>query len=297
MKESVLQFGPAKALVGILTEPAPGLAARPAVILFNAGLTHRVGPSRLYVKLARHLAAQGFTVLRFDLSGVGDSAPRADHLPFEKSSMADARAAMDCLQQTRGLATFVVMGHCSGAINSFLVAAEEPRVVAAVLINLEGGNAEWTAYDRDRKFSRYYSQYYRHIVADPQRWRRFFTGQVAYGKVLSNLLRGVIWNRLRTWLFGWRAQTAAAPAAAPPAVVEARANLQRIVDRGIRVLLVHSEGSTGLEYVRATLGETLAAQLAANRVQLEIIPHADHLFTLTRSQADLLAAIGRWVTA
>ena len=71
MREEVLLFGRTRALVGIITDP-PHAARRqplPAVILVNVGLVHRVGPNRLYVKLARSLAALGCDVAQgFHLS-------------------------------------------------------------------------------------------------------------------------------------------------------------------------------------------------------------------------------------
>ena len=74
IEEPVL-LGKSGSLAGIITDPPAHAreASRPAVILLNAGLVHRVGPGRLYVRLSRRLAAHGFVVVRFDLSGIGDS--------------------------------------------------------------------------------------------------------------------------------------------------------------------------------------------------------------------------------
>jgi hypothetical protein len=49
MREHALLFGDAQGLVGVITDPpGPGGGSRPGVILLNAGVIHRVGPSRLY---------------------------------------------------------------------------------------------------------------------------------------------------------------------------------------------------------------------------------------------------------
>lgn len=72
MREETCVFGSANPLVGIITHPEIDVGL-PTVILLNAGLIHRIGPNRVYVRLARHLAGLGFQVLRFDLSGIGDS--------------------------------------------------------------------------------------------------------------------------------------------------------------------------------------------------------------------------------
>jgi alpha-beta hydrolase superfamily lysophospholipase len=72
MKEMAVRFGKFNSLIGVITEPdPPELGENPAIILSNAGLIHHIGPNRIYVKLARHLAENGYRVIRFDLSGVG----------------------------------------------------------------------------------------------------------------------------------------------------------------------------------------------------------------------------------
>ena len=90
MKEEVLQFGQRSSMVGILHSP-DGYAnlELPAVLFLNAGLIHRIGPNRIYVKLARQFAQMGFFVFRFDSSGIGDSEVRKDNLPYEKSIIDD----------------------------------------------------------------------------------------------------------------------------------------------------------------------------------------------------------------
>ena len=45
-------------------------------VFLSAGLLHRVGPHGLHVRLARELAQMGFSSLRVDLAGTGDSPPQ-----------------------------------------------------------------------------------------------------------------------------------------------------------------------------------------------------------------------------
>jgi hypothetical protein len=73
VREEALSFGDGGRLFGILSEPGRG--ARTAVIFLNADANHRVGPNRLYVSLARDLAARGYPAFRFDVGGLGDSGP------------------------------------------------------------------------------------------------------------------------------------------------------------------------------------------------------------------------------
>ena len=73
--------------------------------------------------------------MRLDLAGFGDSAPAAGGLRFEEGAVRDLRRGMDYLAETRGLTRFVAAGLCSGADVSLKLAAEDPRVEQAVLID------------------------------------------------------------------------------------------------------------------------------------------------------------------
>ncbi|MDE2434566.1 MAG: alpha/beta hydrolase, partial [Burkholderiales bacterium] len=95
--EQILQFGPDHSLVGVLTSPVDVKKhAHPAVayILFNSGVISRVGPHRNNVRLARAMAESGEWVLRFDLSGHGDSRPAAGNLNLREQAVADLKSAM-----------------------------------------------------------------------------------------------------------------------------------------------------------------------------------------------------------
>ena len=54
---------------------------------------------------------------------------------FEEGAVRDLRQAMDHLAATRGVARFVAVGLCSGADVSLKLAAEDPRLAQAVLVD------------------------------------------------------------------------------------------------------------------------------------------------------------------
>jgi pimeloyl-ACP methyl ester carboxylesterase len=106
----------------------------PVFVFLNAGLMHRVGPYRLYVRLARELAKIGFPSLRVDLAGIGDSPPRPG-LTNQQSVAADFEEIMDVLEPHLGRMTLVLVGLCTGADSAVSLTLKEPRVVGMILLD------------------------------------------------------------------------------------------------------------------------------------------------------------------
>jgi dienelactone hydrolase len=132
MIERSRNFGPEEALLGTFCVPdKPG--ARVGVILFNAGIIHRVGPHRINVRLARELAKRGIPSVRFDLSGHGDSPRAASNEAFERQAVADISAAVDALQETAGVERAAIFGFCSGGVHGYAAVQADPRIAGIVM--------------------------------------------------------------------------------------------------------------------------------------------------------------------
>lgn len=137
LKEEPLQFGESGRSLGILTLPSIRLRQEkelPVFVFLNAGLLHRVGPRRLYVRLARGLSQMGFASLRVDLAGTGDSPVRSG-LTNRQSVAADFEEIASILESRLGRVPLVLAGLCSGADNAIMLTLEEPRVVGMVLLD------------------------------------------------------------------------------------------------------------------------------------------------------------------
>lgn len=271
-------------LVGIMTAPSkrPDYGPGPAVILLNSGIIHRVGPGRICVKIARELAAAGFTTLRFDFSGMGDSLVRHDALPFEKSAVEEVQHAMNFLQVKAGSDWFILVGGCSGAYLSLETACHDPRVTGAILINfpitLDGDDspelADRTAFD-----------YYCNVAPfNFQSWRKFLTGRTNYLKVLR-AIRFCLIRRLRQ------------PQTTNPNATRLLMNLQHLIDRRVRVDFVCSERDPRLNDLRAAGGNDLKQWCSHGAVRLEVIPRSDHNFTSLRDHEQLVRLIRERVSA
>ena len=283
MREEAILFGASKSLVGVVTEPAENGKERPAVILLNSGIIHRVGPNRLYVTLARRLARAGFVVLRYDHSGIGDSAIRRDNLPFEKSAVQETREAMEYLATTRGMSRFLLAGICTGAVVAYHTARADQRVVGAVLINGQGyipeSEAEVHAYLATRQRRRYYLG---RALYSLQSWRKLVTGRVGYDELVRSLgLRGDGKRRAKH--------------VANPKAGEVAAGLRSLADRRMEMFFLYSEGDLGIEELDVILEGKVAELTARETVQYRVIERSDHMFTALTSQAEFLHRTGDWL--
>lgn len=133
--EQVCTFGDNSTLIGVYTPPVNADSSQPCALFLTAGLLHHVGPTRLYVEMARALSRQNVAGLRFDLSGVGDSETSSLGGYFMDRSVHEVRQAMDFLQEQYGHKRFVLIGLCSGADDALATAQQDHRVSGIVLLN------------------------------------------------------------------------------------------------------------------------------------------------------------------
>ena len=269
MEHAVLMT-PTQSMVGVITEaevtddPAP-----PALVFLNAGLVHRVGPNRLHVRLARAAARRGFVSLRFDLSGVGDSPPRADGSSVRRAALTDVRDAMDFVAAEHRASSFILAGLCSGADLAFRAALADTRVVGVLLIDA-------MPYTTTR--SRIYHYAVRLIRRG--RWKRLVARE------------NPVWRRLRRW----REQPARSGSATRrrdvPPLREAEAGLRELTRRGVRMLLLFTGGR---EYSYAGQFKDMFPSVRSDRIDVAFLRDADHTFTLRANQELLLRTVDEWI--
>ncbi|WP_341725169.1 serine aminopeptidase domain-containing protein [Pseudoxanthomonas putridarboris] len=262
--ETAHVFG--EGLVGILARPREVGDARPAVILLNAGLVHRAGPFRVYAQLARALASCGFAVLRFDQSGLGDSANGVGVVTGPERKHAEADAAMRLVAEQTGIGRFVLAGICSGADDAFRLADGDPRVAGIVLM-------DGVAY----RTTGYKLQHYAPRLLDP-------------GKVL----RGV--GRMLRRDDGARALDEGDFRDFPPQD-EAIARLRRLVERDARVLLLYTGGASRYFNHAGQARECFGPVMDAPQVGLEYWPDCDHTFYLRKDRLRLNTRFSSWLRA
>lgn len=109
-------------LFAVLHRPDSG-AARQGIVLCHALAEEKLWSHRVYVNLARDLAREGFSTLRFDFRGEGDSDLDFEECGFE-SRRADAlRAAEVLLEDEPQLRGCIFLGHRLGCAIAAMAAA------------------------------------------------------------------------------------------------------------------------------------------------------------------------------
>jgi pimeloyl-ACP methyl ester carboxylesterase len=293
--ESAVTFGDDR-LFGVLSENMR-LHSGTGIILANAGSVHTVGPGRAHVELAREWAALGFSVLRLDIGGVGDSNARpgaVDNHPYPDHAVEDIASAARWMIDRARVSRVIVAGLCSGAHASFHAGLRVHGLAGIVVINpivfywnpaCALDVSAWMNYYESRR----YSQAAREVAS----WVKLVRGQVnvryaasvAYHRMreVAGTVATTLWRRL-----GWRDTSGENVAD----------DLARIGERGVDVLLVFSEGDPGLDFVRRRYARPLRLlEQRSSNFALRVIPDADHTFTGREARQRLAALLSSHLTS
>jgi hypothetical protein len=286
MNERALIFGESGALVGVVSEPGENVAGYDStgIILLNAGILHHVGPNRIHVKIARQMAKAGLTVLRFDFSGIGDSAARTDGLPFERSATREIQEAMDSLSSDFGIQRFIVGGFCSGAVTAFKAACSDHRVVGVFMINAQEFVSDDVlgSYIKNKANVNYY---WKTALVSRSSWSKLLRGQIQYRSLVSRLFT-LLGKRL-TNLIGGRKKLAHITA-------PIRDNFKSLMARNVDLLLIYANEDPGLTELELVFSRNVERVRQGAGLPIEIVDHTDHTFTSVPSQIWLVDRLTRW---
>lgn len=271
-REYAVKFGSGHALAGVVTQPdsAQSSTQVPALILLNPGISHHIGPNRLHVMIARSLASQGVCVLRFDLSGTGDSFNAARESSTSDAWFADVQSAMDMLSQREGINRFVLAGLGAGTNYAHRGAVADKRVAGAIFF-------DGCCYPTFRYYLRRYGPFF----LAPHRWLEFVMqalpqrGRGEIGSTMgSTTLNGYLWKR-------------------PPKDAYV-AEMRMLVERGVNMLYVFSGGAAEDFNYEGQVFDALRTVPLQDRVNVVYFPQCDPQFTLARSRKQLIASLCNW---
>ncbi|MEQ8661272.1 MAG: hypothetical protein RLW62_10675 [Gammaproteobacteria bacterium] len=290
LREWPLDMTRTDGLFGIVTEPAdPARADGRCIVLLNSGSMHHVGPNGMYVAFARGLAAQGARVCRADLSGIGDSLPRAganDNDPYPAAAVDDVARLLAALRAATGTPARVALaGICSGAWASLHAALMLDGINDIVLINADFyGERSVVGKPATLVRPKDYA-HYKHAARSWAKWKKLLSGRADLRKIVRVLLMqlGLVLAARRARAGGEQQRL--------------DADLARLAAQGVRVGFVYSPGDGAAEYLamHGAAGRTALAR--AGLLHEVTIEEADHTFNPLVSQARLGAVLAEWLRA
>ena len=294
--ETVQIYGETESLFGILSSPNNSLDdhQKPAVILINSGWASHTGVGRMYVEWARSWASLGHQVLRFDLSGLGDSPAleaREEFPPYPPSSLIEITRVMDALGDAGRGEAFVLCGVCSGGTLAFIKAVEDQRVVGIQLVNPPSFCLQWPNPVGQE-----------YLVNLFRRWKGW-PGEL-FKKDIGIKLRRVCYKcTLVTFAFcksliqhplqlyskktKFPNQNAAAKPNPAKDAIRARQGFLSLSQRNVQILIAYDADDIGLDYFRLNIEKS-----AQNpNIQVRVFEGAGHVFQGGSAATDLLAAL------
>lgn len=271
MNELVVTMGADQRLVGTLCMPTDVAPKSIAFVMLNAGVVSRIGPHRFNVKLARHLASLGFSSVRFDLSGQGDSRPPTASAASsqEEQVMLDLRDALDHIAQTTGVERFVIAGICSGAVAAYFYAQRDDRVIGTWM--LDG----YTFHTWKSHCIRYVGKVRRLLTRD---WLSTYAKlKTLWGSATAQSHDEVDYGSTRQ-----------------PSKSAYSAAMQKMAHRGMRSFMMFSSDIHWYYNYQDQFHDAFKGQTFASTVTTEYLPNVDHTLTQVKDQAYVIDRIGTW---
>ncbi len=280
VRERLVRFGEGENLFGVVTPPSgPANNAAPFVIVLNAGVVHRVGPFGMSVGLARHLSSRGFSVLRLDQAGLGDSAPWPGTLSKEERIVRDGQAALDMLRSRFGARRFVVVGLCSGALAAHRIALETELAGVCLLDGYAYPTRSFYLDAAARRFKHEGGMALAHSLLQRTKVALGLSPPSSRGRAREQDDRTAL---MESFFDDW------------PPREQAQAELEQILAKGTRALFQYTGGWS--DFVDARQFDEMFPKLAhRERVEIRYLPHVDHTYLLLAHRALLFRSLEKFV--
>jgi exosortase A-associated hydrolase 1/exosortase A-associated hydrolase 2 len=168
-------------MLGVVCAPREARTCEQAVLIPVGGPQYRVGSHRQFVLLARTLAGAGYTSLRFDFRGMGDSEGAAR--TFEDVEQ-DLKAAIDTLCNEPGVRSVAIWALCDAASAALMFGTADARVSGLVLLN------PWVRSETTLATT-HLKHYYGQRLLQREFWVRLLRAQFDWRASLRDLYRSL----------------------------------------------------------------------------------------------------------
>lgn len=269
--ERVVTFGRRSDQVGILALPSEEARAKqhPAVLMWNVGVNHRVGPFRVYVDLCRRLAASGYAAFRFDASGLGDSEVRREAVNETEREDLDIADAMDAVTRRTGIRSFILIGFCSSVDAAHRVSVRDERVVGVA--HVEGYSFRSKGFQKRLPLR----------LLSVRRWERrawLHLPQLfaELGPPLTAAAASIYSRKYPKWS-------------------DFSHDLEALTRRRVSLLFVYAGGDTDFNH-RGQFWEMFGTPgMDRSRVSVVFYPEVDHTFYEVQGREKVLQQLVRWI--
>ncbi len=294
VSESIFFYGSDKKNIAILTESDKSKASNlPTVIIANSGANHRVGPSRIYVLIARELSLLGFRCLRIDVPGIGDSIvsnQKQENIEYITSSSDRILDIIKTLKPQSDNNQFILMGLCSGAYFSFHAALDlvEINIIENILIN------PLTFYwdecisetNSSTKHFRIWN-WYKKALTSPDSWTKLFKGKIDY----KSLLRAIK-NRLKVKLmYKLRSGSQHRKINIDKHRLQLGFDLVKITNNNTHIQFILSRSDPGYDILMTNAGKIVKKLKKEKKINISFIEDADHTFSKYKPRCDVINTV------
>ncbi len=286
-------------LVGVIHSPnennSKTININNGVVFVVGGPQYRVGSHRLFFQMARELAEEGVTVLRFDFRGMGDSSgePRKYYDLND-----DIHAAVNQLvEYAPHLNEISLLGLCDGATASIIYSQEDIRINQMILLN------PWVNSEACQAQA-FFGQYYLSRIVDKEFWLKIFSGKFQFRKSLLSfydLFTKAFVNKVNqdkpipsTEGADKEGGTSSALPVLEPTSDEIFSSLMDF--SGNISIILSGKDLTAYKFKLASNGAA-KYQKSVRKKLIEVVelPHADHTFSVKEEKSQVLAHCKRIV--
>jgi len=298
MNETVWMYGENPSLVGVMTQGSSHETRTdlPVLLYLSGQGIHRVGPNRLFVRMARHIVCNGFRSFRFDFSGVGDSSYTGDDDPcFLNRVVNDTIRTMDFLSQQWGIRKFILIGLCWGGGISFEVSGRDHRVVGALLLNppieLFNDSRTFREYMIDRRRVR---RYRRLAVINPFEFANsIYRHKNKIGGHFRGMFTRLFWYIKNNGTLKSSCNSSSVSVKKNPRTNELLSDLEKII-KNKSLLWIFTQGELAHDYLKR-FGQNILDVAGKGDFELETIKEANHTFDFIDHQNILFKIIEEWL--
>ena len=285
-------------LAGVWCLPANGAVSGPVIVFCNTGRNPHIGWARGTVKMARRLADEGFTTLRFDPPGMGDSPP-LPHPPkemlYDAASLAVLCEVLDHVNEVWGGQRMIcLVGGCSGGYLAFRAAVSDNRVAGVVLVNvLCFVWKQGTSLTDVMNLQGSSRVTYQKRVLQLQTWSRLIRGQVDVS-YLARLACGRTMKLARSMLLQLRASLARVFDTSGACLTEkefVRQGFATISKRGAKTVVLYGVEDVGLDLFASYFGANGKRFNQLPQSRLSVLQDFDHDVTGEAAQQHVLDAV------